>query len=130
MAGAQKDSGLLETGNIDLQHRPVVKNKDGSISTVKSMSFEDEDGKEVLVPTVSPEGRMLTEDQAVDLYHKTGQHLGKFSNSDAATKYAESLHNDQAKLYENATPTAYAEGVKPIPGKQAVASPNELAQHH
>jgi hypothetical protein len=90
--------GLLSPGNIDLAKRPVVKNPDGSISTVKSMSFE-EDGKEILVPTVSPDGRLLDENQAVDLYHQTGQHLGIFDNPNDANTYAQTLHNQQEQMY-------------------------------
>src|SRR5208283_5087355 len=41
--------GTVEQGNIDLSQRPVRRNADGSVSTVLSMSFE-EDGKEILVP--------------------------------------------------------------------------------
>jgi hypothetical protein len=92
--------GQSEQGNIDLAKRPVVKNPDGTISTVRSMSFE-EDGKEILVPTVSPDGKILSDRQAIDLYHKTGQHLGKFDNPDAADKYAQALHETQAQFYGN-----------------------------
>lgn len=96
---ADKKSGSpLEAGNIDLLHRPIAKNDDGSISTVRSMSF-GEGGKEILVPTVSPEGKLLSEDEAIDLYHKTGAHLGKFGTPEAATAYAEQLHKDQEKTY-------------------------------
>lgn len=100
--------GLLSPGNIDLAKRPVVKNPDGSISTVRSMSFE-EDGKEVLVPTVSPDGRILSEDDAINLYHQTGQHLGMFDNPDDATAYAETLHNQQAGMYAQDPKTASAD---------------------
>lgn len=96
MAGNAK--GLLTPGNIDLAARPVVKNADGSISTVRSMSF-GEDGREVLVPTVSPDGRVLSDDEAIDLYRRTGQHLGMFDNPDDATAYAESLHGQQEQMY-------------------------------
>lgn len=90
--------GLLEAGNIDLYNRPRVRNADGSISTVRSMSFNS-DGREVLVPTVSDDGRILTEDEAISLFERTGRHLGMFDTPEHATAYAERLHEDQARLY-------------------------------
>lgn len=88
----------LEAGNIDLGRRPRVKNKDGSISTVRSMSFNI-DGKEVLLPTVSDDGKILSEKQAVELFRKTGKHLGVFQDASEATEYAKALHEQQARLY-------------------------------
>lgn len=90
--------GLLERGNIDIHKRPIVKNADGSISTVRSMSTNI-DGREVLIPTVSDDGRIMSDDEAIDTFMKTGRHLGMFDNPDDATKYAESLHNEQASEY-------------------------------
>ncbi|EGO63488.1 putative methyltransferase type 11 [Acetonema longum DSM 6540] len=91
-------SGPAEQGNIDLSNRPVVRNADGSISTVRSMSI-NMDGREVLIPTVSDDGRILTENEAVDQYIKTGQHLGKFDTPEAATDYAKKLHDQQDEMY-------------------------------
>lgn len=90
--------GLLEKGNIDIHNRPVVKNSDDSISTVRSMSTNI-DGREVLIPTVSDDGRIMSDDEAIDNFMRTGKHLGMFDNPDDATAYAESLHNQQADEY-------------------------------
>lgn len=94
-----KPKGLVEGGNINILARPQVKLPDGAIATVRSMSFSDDTGNEILVPTVSPDGKILTEKQAIDLYYKTGQHLGKFKTPDAASAYAQKLHEQQAQYY-------------------------------
>lgn len=88
---------MLTPGNIDLSKRPVVKNGNG-YSTVRSAGFNF-DGVETLLPTVSPDGRLLSNDEAVELYRKTGQHLGKFISPQASTDYAENLHLAQADQY-------------------------------
>lgn len=89
--------GMLSLGNIDLNRRPVVKNGKG-VSTVLSASFNI-DGKEVLIPMVSPDGKLLNDKQALDLYRKTGQHLGIFDSPASATAYAQQLHLDQENQY-------------------------------
>ena len=82
-------------GNIDLNSRPVVTNKDGSISTVKSMSFSDENGQEILIPTISDDGRVLSNKDAIEQYRNTGKYLGKFDSVTEANKYAQQLHENQ-----------------------------------
>ena len=93
-----QDGGIVAQGNIDLRKRPVVKNPDGSISTVKSRSFGT-DKDEVLIPLVSNDGRIMTDDEAFDQYRKTGKHLGIFKTPAAATAYAKRLHEEQEKEY-------------------------------
>lgn len=90
-------SGMVEAGNLDLNQRPQVKNPDGSVSTVRSMSIGVDD-KEYLIPTVSEDGRLLTEKEAIEQFQKTGKHLGVFDSPESATAYAKQLHTDQAKL--------------------------------
>ena len=87
-------------GNIDLINRPIVKNEDGSISTIRSMSFQDENGKEVLIPTVV-NGKIVSDDEAIQHYYQTGEYLGKFNTIEEANSYAELLHEQQEKLYTN-----------------------------
>ncbi|PWT78875.1 MAG: hypothetical protein C5B60_00485 [Chloroflexi bacterium] len=87
--------GLLVPGTIsNLYNRPVLKNPDGSYSTTSSFSFE-EDGREVLVPSVI-DGKRLSQKDAIAHYRKTGEHLGKFDSPKSADAYATDLHNRQA----------------------------------
>jgi hypothetical protein len=89
--------GLMQPGNIDLSRQPIVRNSDGSTSTVKSMSFNDGSG-EILIPMVSHLGdRVLNQDEAVDQYYRSGKHLGIFDTPDNATRVADDIHN----LYES-----------------------------
>ncbi len=91
--------GLITPGNIDLATRPIAFNPDGSFSTVRSISITGDNGRAILIPTVSPQGVILPNEKAVDLYHQSGQHLGIFQNEDNANAYAEQLHLAQAAQY-------------------------------
>lgn len=118
------------TGNINLANRPAVQNPDGSVSTVRSMSF-NEDGKEVLVPTVSQDGRNLTPQQAIDTYHQTGQNLGKFDTPEAATEMARRIHDQQAYGVNNSVfnQTHRAENPQPVPTQPATQVASQGANH-
>lgn len=94
--------GQIEKGNIDLNNRPVVRNSDGSISTVRSISIT-EGRVTVLIPTVIRDkkgrGKVVSDRDAIRHYQRSGEHLGKFSSSGDADRYAEQLHNQQAAQY-------------------------------
>jgi len=96
-----KQPAKVTRGNIDLTKRPIVHNKDGSYSTVRSMSFQDESGKEVLIPTVSNDGRIMSNKEAIAAYRKTGKYLGKFDSVKEANAFAKRLHNQQANFYHD-----------------------------
>jgi hypothetical protein len=88
----------VEEGNIDLTKRPVVNNADGTISTVRSISVGI-DGKQIVIPTVSDSGKIMTSNEALKQYLDTGKHLGKFRTVEEADAFAKQLSNDQAKMY-------------------------------
>ncbi len=117
LAGSQ---GMLEPGNIDLYNRPDVEG-----STVRSMSF-NEDGREILIPTVVG-NKIVSDEDAIAEYERSGQHMGVFESPEAATSYAEAVHKD----YESGRiPTGAKDNVwKLIQQKlQAIADSPDIVQ--
>ena len=94
--------GQYGEGNIDLYDRPIYHNPDGTISTVESVSFED-NGEWVLCTTIifdeHGDPAKLTEQQAYDYYYNTGEYLGKFETFDECEVYAVRLHEQQEWYY-------------------------------
>jgi len=84
-------SGMVSPGNIDINKRPFVMNSDGSVSTEVSMSIGTDKG-EVLIPQVI-NGKRVSEQEAIDHYSRTGEHLGIFKDVESANRYADALHN-------------------------------------
>jgi hypothetical protein len=117
LAGKSVD-GMVQQGNIDVNHRPSITNADGSHSGIFSMTVPvDSTGHSVdwgsskianyaLVPSIAngkfltPDGKMpqgkesigKLEDEATKYYDKTHEHLGIFKTEDAANKYATATH--------------------------------------
>ena len=81
-------------GNIDLENRPAVKNKDGSISTVRSITVGYDDGIYV-IPTVV-DGKVVSDKEAINHFEQTGEYLGRFRTEEEANYYAQKLHNKEA----------------------------------
>lgn len=105
--------GLIEPGNVDLYAQPSVPNPDGGMSTVNSFSVNF-DGKEYLLPTVTPDGRLLSEEDAIREFEATGRHLGAFDSPAAADAYAKNLHEEYAAgKYSQRSVTDHATAFKP-----------------
>lgn len=85
-----------EPPTTDLSARPYVQHTNGSVSTVYSMGTNI-GGKELLVPTVSEYGYMMTPQQAADEYRKTGKHLGVYGSVEASDRGGENIHQDQMR---------------------------------
>ncbi len=90
--------GQTEAGNIDLNNRPMVKNPDGTTSTVRSITITDDKGKATVIPTVIGD-KVVSNEDAIKHFKKTGEHLGVFDNEQNANDFAEKLHKQQAKQY-------------------------------
>lgn len=90
----QPTGDVVTPGNIDLSARPVVHNNDGSVSTVRSIGVNI-DGKEVLLPTVSDDGRLLSDDEAIKEYRRTGKHLGVYRTAQASDQAGQRIHEEQ-----------------------------------
>jgi hypothetical protein len=91
-------AGLLRPGNLDLLSRPIVRNPDGSISTVRSITVTGPRGHAYLLPTVVG-GRVVPNHVAVQHFQQTGENLGVFANERLADLYAQKLHLQQQRHY-------------------------------
>lgn len=102
LGAADRELGQYGAGNIDLYSRPQLKNADGSISTVQSITI-NEDGKEIVIPTIAfGDGGTpyrMSDQQAIAKYHATGEYLGKFDTQAEAEAYAQKLHLAQEFYY-------------------------------
>ena len=88
---------MIAAPSINLNTRIPVKNEDGSISTEESITIE-EDGVFTNIPTII-NGSRVSEEQAIEHYHKTNEHIGKFTNLKDAEEYAKFISETQARRY-------------------------------
>jgi len=116
-------AGMIAPGNIDLTNRPVVNNPDGTTSTVRTITIED-DGKTILIPTVV-NGKIVSNQEAIDHYKKTGENMGTFSSEDAAEEYDKDLHN---RMGWNGAPGSSQEAWQNSAGSNSSAGPDDARQ--
>jgi hypothetical protein len=118
--------GMVQKGNIDLagRRKALTHNPDGSISSVDSIGIT-ENGKQIVIPKVIPNAKkpgtykIGSDKEAIDHYHKTGQHLGIFKTQAEADNYAEKLHENLARD----TPAASSEYMSPAKLTKASGRP-------
>ncbi len=93
-----KFSGLNDyVGNINLNKRKVIADKNGGFVTEKPTVVKDND-KWVILPTViygSEAGR----DKAKEHYSNTNEHLGKFDTKQGAYNMMSKINKRQEKYY-------------------------------
>ncbi len=87
-----------EAGNINLNTREKIPNPCGGYAAVNSASYNI-DGKEVLLPRSFNNKANNTDEDTVNQYRKTGEHLGKFHTPHQASRYASRPHDNQAEQY-------------------------------
>lgn len=105
----------LEPANFDPTTRTRFPNEDGSERSLVSRSFEI-DGKETLIPTVHPEtGEVMSDEDAIKYYHKTGQHLGQYPTREEATAAGQQYsENQEPPGIENVTSSPVYDGKSSI----------------
>lgn len=88
---------MVQPANMDTLLRPIVRNPDGSISTHRTISVEF-DGVTVVLPTVTDDGKIESDDDAIQRYLRTGRHMGMFGDQKEADTYAKWLSARQDSL--------------------------------
>jgi len=73
----------------------------GQTATVRSITVGLDDGKAAVLPTISADGKQLSQQQAMAAFKADPtKHLGIFDSEANANAYAEALHQDQARALE------------------------------
>tara|TARA_R110000803_G_scaffold4054_6_gene13887 strand:- start:564 stop:2468 length:1905 start_codon:yes stop_codon:yes gene_type:complete len=100
-ARQMKSIGMVTDMNIDLNNRKPIRNEDGTISTVKSITVTVDD-KFALIPTVWSDGKTskyMTEEAAIKYFQLSGEHLGIYESSEQADASAEKISKMMGDIY-------------------------------
>lgn len=109
IASLTEDYAVVEPGNIDVSQIRPVQNADGTVSTVQSITIE-QDGTFYVIPSVI-DGKVVSNDEAVSAFDRTRKHLGGFATQQDADAFAEALHKSEEQRVST--------GVSPI-GKTGI----------
>jgi len=80
----------FESSTINVDSLPSTKMPDGSVVSIRPITFEHED-MFVVIPTITESGELLSDSQAITKFLKSNWHLGKFGESRSAERYASLL---------------------------------------
>ena len=109
------NKGILEPGNIDLAGRTRFDAGNGKQKTILGTSYNI-DGVETLIPTVHPEtGEDMEEEEAINLFRKTGKHLGMYASPTDATAASRSMSENQTPVENPQQPIDRFGGAKDLP---------------
>lgn len=93
---------MVAPGNIDLNNRQVYFGNDGTYGTEHSFSIGTPKG-EVLIPQIV-NGKLVSQQDAINHYMQTGENLGTFTTPAAANAYATQLHERDQGLADMPVP--------------------------
>lgn len=103
----------ITDGNLPLGVKYRVSNPDGSVSTVRTISI-GVDGGEVVIPTVL-KGKIVSDEEAIAHYERTGANFGTFRNAKEAKAFSEWLHNKhEAELAPKRETSSFSSDFDPI----------------
>lgn len=89
--------GKISDGPADIYHRPFVKNDDGSVSTLLSGIYDDNNGYHVYAG-IGADGTKYSDDEAMKRAINNGDNvIATFNNLNNASAYDKALHERQAK---------------------------------
>jgi hypothetical protein len=92
----QHVEGMKVQGNYDLNTLPLIGDEDNML--VNTMTLLKDGNTVVVAPLTDAKGNMLTTEQAMAQYKKTGSHMGKFDNQEAAAGYMTAVLTEQSEI--------------------------------